>query len=454
MSSTASISGAQQQLNAFGTQNLVISTKQPHATLWRNEHVPLTHFAYADVRSEFSGTVSFGSRVVCELDRPADLMSEVNFRYTLRAWTENAGVAGTFPETDPDNNYFYTDDIGNAMIQLYELSVGNNRFDVADGTYFHIYDEECKAEGRQTGAETGKFGSRLARVRHARFDQDLIVPIPTDLLVHPGKAIESIAIHKQKVRMNFTLRPLAELIRTTGTGTTAYDLGLANPADANAVLANGGSNVLQDAHLQVHYVWVTEGERLRMLSRASVTLYREIQTATEIQKASADTLVRQRMAFNNAACDYFFVVRLNSKWDIESADATQRGYEWFDFSGVNTTLGGVPAVVHANYPFLTHTLSINNAQRISATSQYLDSWIGQNHYPRGSRQGIHKVPFARHPADEHPTGSLNFSMIDHQDFSWTFDAALTGAAVILLYVRAWQVAVRRNGVLHKEFQSQ
>ena len=453
MSSTAATAGAQTQVNAFGFANAFINTEAPVATLWHTDHTPLTTFAFADVRVDFNGTASFGSRVAAELDRPADLVSTTSLRYTLRAWTVGAGVAAAFPEDSSADNYHYTDDVGNACIEEFELIVGNNRFDVADGIYFHMYDEECMPEGKQSGVETGKYNSTLGLIEASRFDQDLIIPIYSDLLMWPGKAIEAVGISKQKIRMNFTFRPLSRLIRTTGAAaSTAYDLGLTTPADANAIVANGSSNVLQDAHLQVHYVWLTQAERNAIINGRTMTLYREVQKAIEIDVPAAASQVQTRQSFNNPCNDIFFAIRLNSKWDIQSADATQRGYNWFDFSGVDQVLGGTAV---AQLPsFQTHSLNINNTQRYSATPNYLDHHIAKSHYARKGEKGVHKYPFGRHPCSEHPTGSLNFSMIDHQDFRWTFNSATQTAGVILMYMRTWNIATRADGVLHKELQSQ
>ena len=454
MSSSSSQAGNQAQINAFGLANLFLNTKSPRATLWRTEHTPLTHFSYGDVRADFNQTAQFGGRARVEIDRPADLLVECNLRWTLRPWVEGANVAGTFPEDDPDNNYFYTDDVGNAAILQQELIVGNSTFDRSDGTWNHIYDEACKAEGLQTGLMTGKIGSELGRIEVSRFNQDLIVPIYMDLLCWPGKAIEAVAIFKQKITMQFEFRTLAQLIRTTGTASVAYDAGLANPADPNGIVANGGSNEMQDAHLQCHFVWLTSGERSIILAIPSMTLYREIQRNLDITKATADTQIRFRAPFNNCANDLFFVCRLTGKNDIESADATQRGFEWFDFSGPDVTLGGAPPVVSARPCYTSARLVINNQERYSVTSAYASEWLAQNHYPRSDQQDISRYPFGRHPCAEHPQGSLNMSMLDHQDFYWNFDPATPWDGTILLYVRAWNIATRAKGILHKELQSQ
>ena len=141
-SSTASQAGAQTSVTAYGLQNVFINTKRPQTTLWHVDHTPMTHFAYADMAVSFNGAVNFGSRVQAEIDRNGDLISEVNLRFALRPWLEGANVADTFDEAVIDNNYFYTDDFGNACIGLCELLVGSSRLDVADGTYFHLYDEK------------------------------------------------------------------------------------------------------------------------------------------------------------------------------------------------------------------------------------------------------------------------------------------------------------------------
>lgn len=455
-SSTASIGGAQAHLSMYGVANVFINTRAPKTTLWRREHVPITHFAYADVYQHLQSSAMFGARAHCELDRVADLIADVNFRYTLNPWTENAGVVGDFDPNDPDNNYFYTDDIGNAQFLEFVLSIGNNRFDVFDGTYMHIADELFRPAEKQTGIETGKIGSELGRIEAARSEQDLIIPIPCELFLDPGKAIESVAISKQRIRLQFTFRPLSDLIHTTGTASTAYDLGVANSADANAILPNGGSNDMTDAHVQVHFVWVTAGERSIILAIPSLTLYREVQKGIEITHTEAQSIIDYQFAFNNCVNDFLFVCRLNDNWDMEAADPTQRGYEWFNFAGPAVSLGGVPPVLSQRQPFERFTLVINNAERVGASPVYLSEKIQHTHYPRKPSKFIFSYPFARYPCANDPTGTLNFSMIDHQHFRWAFDTTvgLAWDGVILTYVRAWQIMTRTMGVAHKELQSQ
>lgn len=451
MSSTASTAGAQTQISAFGLANVFVNTRKPRATLWRTEHTPMSHFAYADVRVEHNGNAQFGGRMAFDFDRPADLIGEVNLRYTLRAWVEGATAEATHGPWTTSNNFFYTEDVGFAQLENVELVIGNNRFDVFDGTYLHILDEITMPEGRQTNLLTGRAPDEQ-RMEYARFDQDLIIPITSDLFNIPGKALESVAIHKQKIRLNITNRPLAQLIRVSGAGAvTAYDLGLTTPADANAVRANGGSNELQDCHLQVHYIWVTAGERSIILSVPSYTLYRECQKIQEITKGASDFSIRQRLSLNNIVHDLFFVCRLNSKWDLTAA--TERGYNWFDFSGLD--IASYTGNTDPRPPFATCSLQLNNTQRFQATPNYLESFMQRNHYARSPQRFIYTYAFARHPVDADPSGGLNMSMIDHQDFQMTFDA-IEGAwdGVILPYARAWQLATRDKGVLHKELASQ
>jgi Major capsid protein N-terminus/Large eukaryotic DNA virus major capsid protein len=444
--------GAQTQVYSFGVSNIFLNTRNPKATIWRAEHTPYTHFAYADVQVSIQGTATFGNRFVCDFDRMADLIADVNMRFTLRAWTEGATVAGTFPEDDPDLNYWYTDDFGNAMVDDLQFFIGNNVFEKFDGTYMHIYDEALSPPDKQTGVETGKIGSELARIEAARFDQDLIVPIPSELFNQPTKAIEAVAISRQRMRIQVALKPLAQLIRVQGAAAvTAYNTAVA----ADKISPNGGSNELQDMHLQVHYVWLTAGERSIILAIPSLTLYREVQKGLELQHPETQGTLDYGYTFNNAANDLIFVCRLEEKHDY-NVGATSVGYEWFDFSGPNVALGGVPPVESARPPFTSFKLLINNTERLAATPVYLEETLARTHYLRKSSKGIYLYPFARYPCHPDPSGSLNFSMIDHQRFRWTFDmdADLVWEGVILVYVRAWQIMTRTTGVAQKELQSQ
>lgn len=473
MSSTASTAGAQAQISAFGLANVFVNTKRPQKTLWRTEHVPLTHFAYADVRVDANGTARFGNRISTTLTRPADLIGEVNERYTLRKWFVGASAnlghtsgAGNYDHlntgmaTDsPPGFIAYCDDVGNAAISEFELWIGNNRFDVSDGIAFHLYDELMMEEGRQTNQMTGKVGTEAAKEYSMR-DQDMIIPIQCDLFNIPGKAIESVAIHKQQIRFQITHRPLTELIHVQGDLVSdAYDLGLTNPTGATSISPNGGSSEMQDYHLQVHYVWVTSGERSIILGIPSFTLYREFQKVIELTKGASDFQLRNRMSLNNVCHDLWFAFRLDDNWDMQLAEPSghARGYEWFNFSGpsVNINPGGGTAKNFTVDPFKSVSLNINNMQRFSATPTYLEHWMQRNHYTRLPQKFIYTYSFARHPTDDHPTGGLNLSMIDHQDMTVLFDPVEHGySGVMLMYARCWQLMTRSKGVAHKELASQ
>lgn len=466
----ASTSGAQTQMHAFGTANLFVNTEDPKATLFRREHTPLSHFAVANVSQTISGTPAFGNRIGVEFDRPADLIGNVAFKFTLLPWFVGATAATTVPDEDvATDNFAYCDNIGYAMIEQFEVVVGNNRFEVSDGQFMNAMDELCLPEGRQAGSLTGKIPSVIGRIEAARNNQELIIPIWCDFFQDPGKALEAVAIHKQKIRLNFTFRPLTQLIHIFGASGAvnardAYIVGLSTPTGLTAISPNAGSANMSNATLEVNYIWLTSGERDIILRSATHILYLETQKILEIDHVASEQTLTTRMSGNNICHDMIILPRLNSKWDYTTGVANQYtyGYEWFDYSGVASAMSAGTYVQDA---ISSVRFTANNTQRFDLSAKWLGAYIPRTHYARSPENGMLVYNFAQHPVDPDPTGGFNLSMIDHQELrftfpqSWTDNASgtvtpLTWDGKIFVYLRTWNVATRARGVLHKELSSQ
>lgn len=433
----------------------------PCCTFFSTAVPRLHHYALGDVYQSIQGTLGFGNTVTINLDRVADLIGAVNLRYTLLPWTENAGVAGDFDASDIANAYAYTNAIGYFGIDYAELLVGGTVLDRLTGDTLYIMDQFLRPEGLQAGRMVGDYPTYLDRMEKARFNQDILVPLTFGPFRPDREAhwLPSVAIYKQRIELKMCMRPLAQLIHTEGTGSTAYDAGLVNAADVNAILPNGGSNNLSNVHLQQWVVLLTQPERKRLPAHESnptYTIYSQWHTKGQTFDIPAGQATgTQRSSINNYMEAFFLVPRLRSKWNLVLGTATARGYEWTNFEGsdVNMTGPAPGTPIPAAQPALACVrFQLNSQERVNA------SWINFTDFmpwfagPRNPANGIGMYSFSARVHTPHASGGLNMSMIDHQDWTLTkFNAA--DDLFVEPYYLCRQIAEQHSGIHRPMFTS-
>ena len=421
--------------------------KEPVGTFFYADYPRMQHYAWGDVYQSIQGTLAFGSTVSVQLDRSGDLLGSINLRYDLPAWTENTGVRGSFDVSNPANGYAYTNAIGYFAIEAAELKVGGVDVDRLTGDTLYIMDHYLREEGKQAGAMVGDYPTFLDRMEAARFRQRIIVPLtfgPTRP-DRPMHWIPTQAVFKQRAELRLCMRQLEQLIHTEGTATTAYDAGLLNAADVNALLPNGdGSNTVRNAHLQLFIVLLTQDERNMLLDPTTFNISQWHTKGPTHHLRAGVTENQERLSVNNYVEAICMVPRYRPKHNLVLGSPTARGYEWTDFSGVDVDMTGPnpgTPIPSARNPIERVRLTLNSAERFHndwLVFSHLHQWHGGIRNP-ALGIGIHQ--FTLKLNTPYPSGGLNASMVDHYDLAFfkNIDPAIPDAADADVFVEVYHL---------------
>jgi len=393
-------------------------------TFFYAEYPRMHPYAWGDVYQSIQGTLAFGGTATVQLDRSGDLLGGINLRWDLPAWTENTNVANTFDASSTANGYAYTNAIGYYAIERAELKVGGVDVDRLTGDTLYFMDHYLRHERKQAGKLVGDYPTFLDRMEAARFLQHIVVPL-TFGCTRPDRTqhwIPTQAVFKQRAELRLCMRPLNQLIHTEGAATMAYDAGLVSAVDPDAILPNGnGGNTMQNAHLQLFIVLLSQNERDMLLEPTTFNISQwHTQGPTHHLRAgvSEDT---QRISVNNAVEAVVMFPRLRAKWNLVLGSPTARGYEWTDFSGVDVDMTGpLPGtpIPSARPPLERVRLTLNSAERFHndwQTFTHFHPWHGGIRSP-GLGIGVHQ--FALKLDTVYPSGHLNASMVDHYDLGF------------------------------------
>lgn len=309
----------------------------------------------------------------------------------------------------------WTNDIGQYLIQSARIVIGGSTIDTLYNDFLFIWEELTGKSGRRLTEMVGKRYYRSQLVCDSRASRTLYVPLPFWFTQHSGQALALASLQFHGVQIHIDFSPLKNCIVVSGPNVIVK-----NCATGAGITPNDLS-----ACIETTYVFLDVTERDRFATTHYEVLITQNQT---FQMQTTNSQVRMQLNFNHPILSLYWAVR---------RQCHERANNWFNWSGIDN-----------RDPVVSAALYLNNQARFSNKPgtwfRLVQPYQFHSNIPECF---LYTYSFALHPEDASPSGSCNFSRIDHVDLTLQLQEGLGREAVtVMVHARNWNVLRFREGL--------
>jgi Major capsid protein N-terminus/Large eukaryotic DNA virus major capsid protein len=299
------------QLVAYGAQDAYISGN-PHITFWKTLYKRHTNFAMEAFRVNFTGTPSYGQRMVAVVNRNADLIWKTYVQVVLPDTSVSAVPGGAVSWTGDTQRR-----LGYALLKKIELEIGGQIIDTQYGEWLFLwenltadFDTSFKLDSMLGGPLVGNVTTQTSCGGRPGV---LYIPLQFWFNRNPGLALPLIALQYHEVRFNIYLSKATDLV--TGYGSSPnYNL-----STAAAALPQ-----IKDMSLYIDYIYLDVDERRRFAQESHEYLIDQVQTGLQQTITSANA--RIDLTLNHPVKELVWVFQDVRKLDCASTVSSTVGY--------------------------------------------------------------------------------------------------------------------------------
>jgi hypothetical protein len=406
--------GGLMQLVAYGAQDIYL-TGNPQITFFKVVYRRHTNFAVESIEQTFNGTADFNKRVTATISRNGDLIQQMYLEVTLPI----ASVAGA-------TSNVWTYGVGNALVSQAEIEIGGQLIDRQYGDWMNIWTELTTPAGKRAGYDNmvgNAIGITGGASQNLGLDANqcggvscnavsrLYVPLQFWFNRNPGLALPLIALQYHEVKLNLTIRQLADLLNTAALPASTASLG---------------------CKLYVDYVYLDTDERRRFAQVSHEYLIEQVQFTGTQTIPALTTSQNVTLNFNHPVKELIWVHTTASHATTLTSSTSSTGSRWFNYSGSNS------AQIDS---FQTGLLQLNGHDRFYVRyADYFRKVQNFEHHTRVPRVGIdtaalsddtvakclsqfiYSYSFALSPEEHQPSGTCNFSRIDNAVLQLTYNS--------------------------------
>jgi len=345
------------QLQAKGELDTYL-TGNPTISYYKYASHRHTNFAMQTFELLFNGNVSWGKKIECVVPSKGDLVSRMYLQIRLPALsTVNRNQGAT-----------WVSNLGYAIIKDAEVEIGGQRMDIQSGEYLYTYDQLFTPGGKRQGVNY--FTGNTIEPSEERI---LYIPLHFWFNDHQNLALPMIALQMHEVVIRLNLRSFQEI--TNG---------------ANVEIPILGMSILTD------YIFLDIPERKNLLNRKLEYLVQQVQS--NVEKSSSKLKYPVDLVLRNNVKELI--------WMVESSSNTNNS---------NNTKSYFRYTINGNVnPVKKVTLQFNGNDKFTDLPGEYFNLIQpyQHHSNIPENAGINVYSMSLSPEMFHPSGSLNFSMIE------------------------------------------
>jgi len=297
------------QLVAYGAQDAYISGN-PHITFWKVLYKRHTNFAMEAFRVNFTGTPSYGQRMVAVVNRNADLIWKTYVQVVLPDTSD--AVLGSSKGVSWSGDYQRR--LGYALLKKIELEIGGQIIDTHYGEWLFLwenltadFDTSVKLDSMLGGPLAGTVTTATSCGGRPGV---MYIPLQFWFNRNPGLALPLIALQYHEVRFNIYLAKATDLVSATG----SYSI-----SSAAAALPQ-----IKDMSLYIDYVYLDVDERRRFAQESHEYLIDQVQTS--IQQTITSANARIDLTLNHPVKELVWVFQDVRKLDCASTVSSTVGY--------------------------------------------------------------------------------------------------------------------------------
>lgn len=421
------------QLLFFGQQDIYLKSN-PSITFFKKVFKTHSNFAMESIKIEFNKTdtnIYEKTTLKLKLPRHADLVSQMYFVFEM-------------PEIISDNvlNFRWVENIGEAIIDNYYISIGGNIIDKQHGEYLHILNnltfdaQKRDAFNRMSGnviqlnnpelyaQQTRNLSNPPLKYRIGNgypvftpFDPNnpnaYQPSIPTRKIYVPltfwfnrdiGNALPLISLQYSEVEITFELRPWAELYKLFYAKGSNYGYYAPNVYITSHQLHNFVSNVKRKflvsetiidcrCYVEANYIYLDETERQYFAYKPLDYL---IDQVTRVERLRLQETTVLDMVLQNPIKEMMWVLKRNDQ---------NKDNSWFDY------------LDRTNRILKTAKIMFNGVDRMDEKDEEYFNYLQPFQHHKGNpKEGLYVYSFAIFPDDFQPSGSVNASRINKIQF--------------------------------------
>jgi hypothetical protein len=430
----------------------------------------------------YRGPAAFGQRFSFDIGSVAcgDILFGIFLQIKLGHWFDPTTVlriqSGRYVYKNPNDAWYYANSLGSVILAKAELEVEDQIIETVDGDFGFTMGRLMADLNSQVGYNIDGTGFVNFR-RLQTWPQHRVFPVENGIIqgVLPlffsrssfKEAFPLIACREGTVRIHITLRPFTDCVRIqSGLRTDCLDSPLGKTFEfidtslpyrpTVTITASRDPPAFQNLQLITYGAYLNGNIRQQMLRSPFEIMHRAVQTweFTEplkylVNKIQGDSITVQLPLEANHPMEEIV-------WFLRRKAAITKNNERTDYTNI------ISAEYNQTYnppaPFLVSAeLQINGIQIVAAEEEYFRQLIARHHKGGIAAYAsfIYGYPFARHPGQHQPSGTLNASRT--QDIRLTLTVTPPGGQ----YDQEWEVVVYvlgirwlrfENGIANKMFQ--
>ena len=373
--------GGLMQLVAYGAADIYL-TGNPQITYFKVVYRRHTNFSIESIEQTFDGTVDFGRKVSCVINRNGDLIGSIYLQIVLPQITGS----GT-------SNFSWNHYIGLNLINYVDIEIGGQRIDKHYNHWLYIWGELTISNSKQDNYNN-MIGatSALNTVPNDSYtsipESTLFIPLQFWFCKDPGLALPLISLQYHEVKINIEFESFINCIKGFGAST------------ATALNIVSGK-------LLVDYIYLDSNERKRFAQVSHEYLIEQLQFTGDETVNGANN--RVRLNFNHPVKELIWVVRKDS--NVNTTSNASSFFNYGDSASIDSAYGSVSG---GNNVVSNAKLQLNGHDRFAQRpGLYFNCVQPYYHHTSSPTTGINVYSFALEPEEHQPSGTCNFSRIDN-----------------------------------------
>jgi hypothetical protein len=360
------------QLVAYGAQDIYL-TGNPQITFFKVVYRRHTNFATEAIEQTFTGSIDFGRKVSCTVDRNGDLLHKMYLEMDVSLSDNELLSFG--PST-------YS--LGHAMIREVEIEIGGQSMDTHYGEWLELWSqltcsEECLKKCRMMTK------GNVVSTKQDNNVRKLYVPLQFWFNRNPGLALPLIALQYHEVKLNLFLND-----RRT--------LGISN-------------NTNLDVCLFCDYIFLDTDERRRFAQVSHEYLIDQVQFNNIVSVPGNESNPNIELRFNHPCKELIWVAQPQIENDLNGP----QNKKIFNFSMTNdgVTNNQEDTVLSAKLQLNGHDRFREREGTYFRCVQPYQHHTGANLQDNMVNGYFYVYSFALKPEEHQPSGTCNFSRIDN-----------------------------------------
>jgi len=345
---------------------------------------------------------------------------------------------------------FWIDSVGQYLCKEVRLQVGSQVLDTVYSHYLKMWSELSDKPGRKISKGYGQMvmkGTRQERRTWSRTARSVYVPLQMFFMRTSGNTLPLIALSFHGVKILLKTADTSKAINNFNPGSKSTTMIRAGHESSNSgkprklerttaetlaatVPFTSGSIRVE---LSLGYVYLGVAERNKFAEASFEILIDQVQQASDQVVRGTETLTVDKLGFNHCVQELLWAVTLNDRTDdLKDEPMEYRGPLDGDAASYRDTLHTV-------------MLKLNNSKRFNHTDadmvpaayfRQVEPYLRHTCVPDA---GVYCYSFALNPESSQPSGSCNFSRIDHASFKAVANLETGTTGTLHMFARNWNV---------------